>query len=110
MDSAWEPFAGEGEDACLRSCDLPRDLYEIDTSEASSVFLRLVMPVDAVQVEGVDIPQPYAAELLLDILRDEGGVLHLCECRELYAFLPASCSILLDDCVLFPEVYKHIAS
>ena len=73
-----EPLARHGDDAAgyARQARGDLDIVRHGLVQAAEL-LGLVVPVDAEQVQGVDVPQADAGELGLDLLGDEVGVLHL---------------------------------
>src|SRR5258708_3996488 len=59
--------------------------------------LDIVLPGDAEQVKGIDIPKAHACQLLLNGCRHRRGITHLRECRNRDATFSASCRSLLED-------------
>ena len=78
MAAGGEPLAGHGDDAAGHAGELAGDLHIVGNRlEQAALLLGLVVPGDAEQVHGVHVPQSGVAELGLDLLGDQVGVLHL---------------------------------
>ena len=73
-----EPLTGHGNDAAGNAGQLAGDFHIVGNSlEQTALFLGLVLPGNTEQVDGIHIPQTGVAELGLDLLGDQIGVLHL---------------------------------
>ena len=78
-----EPLAGHGKNAAGntghggRNFDVVRGLLV-----KAAGFLCLVVPVDAEEVHGVNVPQTGVRQLFLDLFRNQIGVLHLRDGRD----------------------------
>ena len=73
-----EPLTGHGNDAAGHAGELAGDLHIVgDRLEQTAGLLCLVVPGNAEQVDGIHIPQTGVAQLGLDLLGDQVGVLHL---------------------------------
>ena len=83
MAAGREPLAGHGKNAAGnaghggRNFDVVRGLLV-----KAAGFLCLVVPVDAEEVHGVDVPQTGVRQLFLDLFRNQIGVLHLRDGRD----------------------------
>ena len=78
MAAGGEPLAGHGDDAAGHAGELAGDLHIVGHRlEQAALLLGLVVPGDTEQVHGVHVPQAGVAELGLDLLGDQVGVLHL---------------------------------
>ena len=67
-------------------------LESFDAAKAPTLRVRLVLPRDPEQVQGIHIPQPDACEAIDDLGRYEGGVPHLGKGGNRDAALPGPCS------------------
>ena len=56
-----------------------RELDPVAVVEQAAAFLGFVLPGDAEEIDGIDVPQADVAEAVLDLLRDGGRVAHLGE-------------------------------
>ena len=75
-----EPLAGHGKDAAGHAGERRGDLHIIgDFLEQAAGLLGLVVPGNPEQVHRIDRPEIGLGELILDLLGDEVGVLHLCD-------------------------------
>ena len=73
-----EPLARHGDDAAGYARKLAGDLYIVgDLLKEAAGLLGLVLPGDAEEVEGVDVPQTHVLQLGLDLLGNGLGMLHL---------------------------------
>ena len=73
-----EPLAGHGHDAAGHAGQLAGDLHVVgNLLEQAAAILGLVVPGNTEQVDGIHIPQTGVAQLGLDLLRDQIGILHL---------------------------------
>ena len=78
MAAGGEPLAGHGDDAAGHAGEFAGDLHIVGHRlEQAALLLGLVVPGDTEQVHGVHVPQAGVAELGLDLLGDQVGVLHL---------------------------------
>ena len=78
-----EPLAGHGEDAAFHAGNGGGDLHVVrDLLEQAAGLLGLIVPADAEQVDGIDIPQTRVRQLFLDLPGDEVRVLHLGDGRD----------------------------
>ena len=83
MAAGGEPLAGHGDDAAGHAGQLAGDLHIVgDLLEQAAALLGLVVPGNAEQVDGVHVPQTGTAQLSLDLLGDQIGILHLCNGRD----------------------------
>jgi len=78
MAAGGEPLAGHGHDAAGHAGQLAGDLHIVgDLLEQAAALLGLVVPGNTEQVNGVHVPQAGVAQLGLDLLGDQVGILHL---------------------------------
>ena len=78
MAAGGEPLAGHGHDAAGYAGQLAGDLHIVgDLLEQAAALLGLVVPGNTEQVDGIHVPQAGMAQLGLDLLGDQVGVLHL---------------------------------
>ena len=78
MAAGREPLAGHGQNAARNAGNGGRDLNIVRGLLIQAAgFLGLVVPADAEQVDGVNVPQAGVRQLFLDLLGDQIGVLHL---------------------------------
>ena len=80
MAARGEPLACHGEDAALDTGEDAGDLHIVgDGLIQAAEILSLVLPSDTEEVDRIHIPQAGICQLCLDLLRDQIGILHLCE-------------------------------
>ena len=73
-----EPLAGHGNDAAGHAGQLAGDLHIVgNLLEQTAGLLGLIVPGNTEQVHGIHVPQAGVAQLGLDLLGDQVGVLHL---------------------------------
>ena len=78
MAAGGEPLAGHGDDAAGYAGQLAGDLHIVgNLLEQAAALLGLIVPGNAEQVDGVHVPQAGMAQLGLDLLGDQIGILHL---------------------------------
>ena len=78
MAAGGEPLTGHGHDAVGYAGQLAGDLHIVgDLLEQAAALLGLVVPGNTEQVDGIHVPQAGMAQLGLDLLGDQVGVLHL---------------------------------
>ena len=83
MAAGREPLAGHGQNAARNAGNGGRDLNIVRGLLVQAAgLLGLVVPADAEQVDGVNVPQAGVRQLFLDLLRDQIGVLHLGDGRD----------------------------
>ena len=83
MAARGEPLAGHGKDAARHAGQAGGDLHIIrGVLIQTAELLGLVVPGNAEQVDGVDVPQAGMGQLFLDFLRDEIRILHLRDGRD----------------------------
>ena len=83
MAAGREPLAGHGQDAARNAGNGGRDLDIVRGLLIQAAgLLGFVVPADAEQVDGVNVPQAGVRQLFLDLLRDQVRVLHLRDGRD----------------------------
>ena len=83
MAAGREPLAGHGQNAARDAGNGGRDLNIVRGLLIQAAgLLGLVVPADAEQVDGVNVPQAGVRQLFLDLLGNQVGVLHLGDGRD----------------------------
>ncbi len=79
MGAGGEPLAHEGDDPRRCSCQTLGDFEIIQPAEQAAAGFGFVVPGDAEQVPGVQVPQANAFKFVLNLVGDKAGVAHLRE-------------------------------
>ncbi len=78
-----EPLAGHGKDAARHAGQAGGDLDIVrNLLIQTAALLGLVVPGNAEEVHGVNVPQTGLCELVLDLFRNQIGILHLGDGRD----------------------------
>jgi hypothetical protein len=77
-----EPLADDHHDSRVDAGDLLGQFDVVDAAVAAAASRRLVVPVDAEQVNRVQVPQADVGQVTLDGVGDEGRVALLLEGRD----------------------------
>ncbi len=83
-----EPLALEHDDTSIDTRQFLGELEVVDRPVSATVGDGLVVPRDAEQVAGIEIPQAHALQLFLDVVRRETRIPHLGERRDEDVALP----------------------
>ena len=105
-----EPLAHHGHDAAGHAGELRGELDVvghglIETAE----LLGLILPGDAEEVQGVDVPEADVFQLVLDLAGDGLGVLHLGDGGDDDVVLPGLLDVVLQAGLLDREI-DHVSS
>ena len=104
MAARGEPFAGEDDDARLNARKNGGNLDEVHAAKLAALFLGLVAPADAEQVQGVDVPEADVGQLFFDAVRNQVRVAHLGNLRDDDALLARSVDAVLKAFFVFRQV------
>ena len=107
MGSGGEVLADQGVDVRLDSGNLTGNLDIVHPAKPAAFLLGLVMPVDAVQVHGIDVPKPDLVQFLQDGFGNQGRITHLLERGKENALLPAELYVLGPDFRVHGQINQH---
>ena len=77
MAASGEPLAAKDDDAGLNAGKGAGDLDKVGIAKLAAELGGLVTPGNTEQVQGVDVPKSDVGQLILDLIRDQIGILHL---------------------------------